>query len=65
MTEEDEHGTNELSDPGFEQDEAANLLEKPLCLGRALTNSIAEHPEICLGIALAIGVAVGLLVKRR
>lgn len=34
-------------------------------LGRTVTDYIVEHPEICLGIALAVGAAVGLVVKRR
>ena len=33
--------------------------------GRSVTTFIVEHPELCLGIALAFGVAIGVVVKRR
>ena len=33
--------------------------------GRSVTTFIVEHPELCLGIALAFGVAMGVVVKRR
>lgn len=33
--------------------------------GRSVTTFIAENPEASLGIALALGVAIGILVKRR
>ena len=32
---------------------------------RSVTAFIVEHPELCLGIALALGVAIGVAVKRR
>ena len=33
--------------------------------GRSVTAYIGEHPEVCLGIALVLGAAIGVVVKRR
>jgi len=41
------------------------LPQRTVDWGRAVTAFIAEHPELCLGIALALGVAIGVAVKRR
>lgn len=33
--------------------------------GRSVTTYIGENPEVCLAVALALGAAIGLVVKRR
>lgn len=33
--------------------------------GRSVTTYIGENPEVCLAVALALGAAIGLAVKRR
>lgn len=66
MTEAEELNDIELIDPGLPGDEVLDTaFPEAAGLGRTLTDYIVEHPEICLGIALAVGAAVGLVVKRR
>ncbi len=43
-----------------------NLPQRTVDWGRSVTAFIVEHPEeLCLGIALKFGVAIGVVVKRR
>ena len=66
MNGEENEAVNELLEADF-PDEATGrpALRKAAGLGRSLTAYIVEHPEICLGVALALGAAIGVVVKRR
>ncbi len=66
MIEGEERQTNDLIDSGIPDDEVfADAPRRVAGLDRTVTEYIVEHPEICLGIALAVGVAVGVVVKRK
>ena len=41
------------------------LPQRTIDWGRSVTTFIAEHPELCLAIAIALGAAIGVVVKRR
>jgi len=62
----EEPGTNDSIDPGTPLEAPGGYLpQRTVDWGRAVTAFITEHPELCLGIALALGVAIGVAVKRR
>jgi ElaB/YqjD/DUF883 family membrane-anchored ribosome-binding protein len=62
----EEGGTNDSIDSGTLREATGGYLpQRTVDWGRAVTAFIVEHPELCLGIALALGVAVGVAVKRR
>jgi len=66
MNDAEERGTNDSIDSGTLREAAGGYLpQRTVDWGRAVTEIIAEHPELCLGIALALGVAIGVVVKRR
>jgi ElaB/YqjD/DUF883 family membrane-anchored ribosome-binding protein len=66
MTDGDELRTTGLFESGIPDDDIfANTPRRAAGLGRTVTDFIVEHPEICLGLALAVGVAVGVVVKRK
>jgi hypothetical protein len=41
------------------------LPQRAVDWGRSITTFIVEHPELCLAIAIALGAAIGVAVKRR
>lgn len=62
----EESGTYDSIDSGALRETTGEFLpQRTVDWGRAVTEFIAEHPELCLGIALALGVAIGVVVKRR
>ncbi len=66
MTEGEELQTNDLIESDIPDDAVIeNSRRRAAGLGRTLTDYIVEHPEICLGLALAAGAAVGVVVKRK
>jgi len=66
ITEGEERHTNDLINSGISDDEVIkDAPQRVAGLGRAVTDYIVEHPEICLVLALAIGAAVGVVVKRK
>ena len=62
MTEGEERQTNDVVELEFPDEEVVENAPGP---GRRVTDYIVEHPEICLGLALAVGAAVGVVVKRK
>lgn len=62
----EEIGPNDSIDSGtLREMNGGSLPQRTVDWGRAVTDFIAENPELCLGIALALGVAIGVVVKRR
>jgi ElaB/YqjD/DUF883 family membrane-anchored ribosome-binding protein len=62
----EERGTHNSIDSGTLRETTEGFFpQRTVDWGRAATEFIAEHPELCLAIALALGVAVGVVVKRR
>jgi hypothetical protein len=62
----EESGTNDSIDSGSPRESTGEYLpQRAVDWGRSVTTFIVEHPELCLGIALAFGVAIGVAVKRR
>ena len=62
----EESGPNDSVDSGTLRETTGGYLpQRTADWGRAVTEFIAEHPELCMGIALALGVAIGVVVKRR
>ena len=62
----EERGTNDSIDSGTIREATGGYLaQRTVDWGRAVTGFIAEHPELCLGIALLLGVTIGVAVKRR
>jgi len=66
MNREAERKTNESVDAGAPGEATGEYSpRKTVGWGRSVTAIIVEHPELCLGLALALGVIVGVVVKRR
>jgi len=66
MTEVEELFDLDFNDPDMPGDDLVDTACSGVAgLGRSVTGFIVEHPEICLALALAVGAAVGLVVKRR
>ena len=62
----EERGMNDTIDSGTPRKATGGYLpQSTFHWGRSVTAFIVEHPELCLGIALALGVAIGVPVKRR
>jgi ElaB/YqjD/DUF883 family membrane-anchored ribosome-binding protein len=62
----EERGTdNSFDSDTLREAMGGSLPQRTLDWGRAVTAFIVEHPELCLGIAFALGVAIGVAVKRR
>jgi hypothetical protein len=62
----EEGGTNNSIDSGTPKKAIGEHLPRGMVeWGRSVTAFIVEHPELCLGIALALGAVVGVVVKRR
>lgn len=66
MNGEEDRGTQESLDTGTTGEIPENDAPRRMAdWGCSVTAYIVEHPEVCLGIAVALGVAIGLAVKRR
>lgn len=66
MSSEEDWGTTE--NPNAEMSAEAEewvAPRKTADWGRSVTTYIGENPELCLALALALGAAIGLVVKRR
>ena len=62
----EESRTNDSIESGSPRESTGEYLpQRAVDWGRSVTTFIVEHPEFCLGIALALGVAIGVVVKRR
>lgn len=62
----EERGMNDAIDSGTPRKAIGRYLPQgTVDWGRSVTAFIVEHPELCLGIALALGAAIGVVVKRR
>jgi len=62
----EERGTNDSLDSDTPREATGGYTpRRTVDWGRAVTAYIGEHPELCLGLALALGAAVGVVVKRR
>ena len=62
----EERGTGGPIDPGTPRKAPGRYVpQRTVDWGRAVTEFITEHAELCLGIALALGAVIGLVVKRR
>ena len=62
----EERGTDNSIDPDtLREAMGGSLPQRTLDWSRAVTAFISEHPELCLGIAFALGVTIGVAVKRR
>lgn len=59
-------GTIDSSNSGvFREATGEYLPQRTIDWGRSVTKFIVEHPEFCLVIAIALGAAIGVAVKRR
>jgi len=66
MTEGADQQTIDLTEPCIPGDEVFEAAPRRAAdLGRTVTNYIVEHPEFCLALALVVGAAIGVVVKRR
>jgi len=62
----EESGKNDSIDSRSPRESTGEYLpQRAVDWGRSVTTFIVEHPELCLGIALAFGAVVGVLVKRK
>ena len=59
-------GTNDSINSGMLREVTGGYLpQRTVDWGRSVTKFIVEHPELCLVIAIALGAAIGVAVKRR
>lgn len=59
-------GRDDSVDSGtFRETAGGYLPQRTVDWIRVVTEFIAKKPELCLGMALALGVAIGVVVKRR
>ena len=62
----EEGGANDFIDSVSPRGATEGFLpQRTVDWGRSVTAFIAEHPELCLVLAFALGAVVGVVVKRR
>ena len=61
-----ERETDNLIDKGTRDEVTGKAVPQTVTdWGRSVTTYIGENPEFCLALALVLGAAIGVVVKRR